>query len=526
MQLTDLVVEIRDPNLNRVGQLLGPDVIGATFVSRFNNVGSWQVSIPNGREAAELLRQPGYGLIVTGRTGVIISGPTLSAQLVQDTGDPQGIWEITGADDSLILEDRLAYPTPSVADVALQTASHDSRTGFAETVIKEYVNENIGPLASAERKIANLTIETDLSRGGIVFGSARFNTLQELIYDLATSTGLGFTVEQESNDIQFKVYEPLNRSAFVRMDIANNQLTSTDYSYSAPSTTRAIVGGAGEAVERIFIEATTAESEAAETQWGRRIETFIDFRGSEGQDELAQSAESELVQNGTTIVNISVQPTNDSNMRYGYDWNLGDRITVVIDDIEAVSVVTEVGISIQADGVRVAATVGNPVAIDFDSKIIQKAVEQDSRISNLERNTTGYGINTGYQPEGGTDGTQPTFSGPAIIGDYNRFGNMVYFSIQVNFDNITSFGTGQYYLTLPYPSKNEVKFSDGCLHDVSSGLEFQVRGAVLAGSNVLKLSVSDAQGSRIIDAPFTFNDPITLTTADYFHIAGLYEIEN
>lgn len=526
MQLTDLVVEIRDPALNRVGQLLGPDLVGATFVSRFNNVGSWQVEIPNGRETAELLRQPGYGLIVTGPGGVLISGPTLSAELNQTTSDPEGFWVIRGSDDSLVLQERLAYPTPTQADVSLQLSSHDIRTGPAETVVKGYIDANIGPSSPAVRKIDNLTIQTDLGRGTVVYATARFDNLQELLYGLATASGLGFTIEQEGADLEFKVYEPADRSSFVRMDIANNQLISTDYSYASPSTTRAIVGGAGEAQERVFVEATTSESEAAELQWKRRIEKFIDFRGSENANELFQSAEAELIENGSTITNISVQPTDDTNMRYGFDWNLGDQVTVVIDETEAVSVVTEVGISIQADGVRVAATVGNPVALDFESKLIQKTQDQDSRISNIERNTTGYGINTEYQPEGGTDGTQPTFSGPAIFGSYNRFGNMVYFTIQVNFTNITSFGTGQYYLTLPYPSRHEVKLTDGCLHDISSGNEFQVRGAVLAGSDVMKLSVSDAQGSRVIDAPFTFNDPVTLTTADNFHIAGLYEIEN
>ena len=308
------------------------------------------------------------------------------------------------------------------------------------------------------------------------------------------------------------------------MDIANNQLTRTEYSYSSPKLTRAIVGGAGEAVERLFLEATTSDSLEAEDVWGRRIESFIDNRGSEEADELNQSALEKLADDGITIVNISVSPTDDSNMRYGFDWNLGDIVTVVIDETETQAVVTEVGISIQADGVRVGATVGSVQALDFESKLVQKAATSEQRISNLERNSTGYGISTEYQPEGGTDGTQPTFSGPAISGSYTRFGNMVYFSIQVNFTNILTFGTGQYYLTLPYDSKNEVKFSDGCLHDVSTGRDYQIRGALLANSNVLKLSTTDSQGNRIFDSDFTSTDPVTLTSADFFHIAGIYEI--
>jgi len=525
MLLTDLTVEIRDAALNRVGLLVGPELVGATFVSRFNNVGSWTVKIPNGFPNADLLRTPGYGLIVTGPQGVIISGPTLSAQLDQGTEDPQGVWVISGADDSLILEERLAYPDPAEPDVAAQTKAHDERTGFAETVIKEYVDANIGPSAPVERQVPALTIELDLGRGDNVFASARFDKLQELSYSLAAPSNIGYTVKQIDQDLEFQVYEPLDRTADVRMDIANNQLTRTEYSYSSPKLTRAIVGGAGEAVERIFLEATTTDSVFAENVWGRRIENFIDNRGSEDTDELNQSALESLTENGTTIVNISVTPTDDANMRYGFDWNLGDKVTVVVDTIEAQAVVTEVGISIQTDGVRVGATVGSTQALDFESKLVRKANLSDQRISNLERNTTGFGVSTPYEPEGGTDGTQPTFSGPAFTASYTRFGNMVYFSIQVDFDNILTFGTGQYYLTLPYDSKNEVKFSDGCLHQIGVR-DWQIRGAVLAGQNVMKLAVTAVQGNRIYDQAFTSTDPFTLTSSDFFHIAGTYEIDN
>ena len=77
---------------------------------------------------------------------------------------------------------------------------------------------------------------------------------------------------------------------------------------------------------------------------------------------------------------------------------------------------------------------------------------------------------------------------------------------------------------MPYVSKNEVKFADGCLHQPSTGREYQMRGGVLAGSDILKLSTTDIVGQRVFDSPFTSAVPFTLTTADYFHIAGIYEI--
>ena len=124
---------------------------------------------------------------------------------------------------------------------------------------------------------------------------------------------------------------------------------------------------------------------------------------------------------------------------------------------------------------------------------------------------------------GGTDGTQPTFTGaPLFTGSYTRFGNIVHFAIDVDFDNITSFGTGQYYIKLPFPAKRNYLLSDGCLHDDSTGNEYAVLGHVHAGSDTLTLLSTATNGRQV---PFEHNVPVTLAVADNFHIAGTYEIQ-
>ena len=128
-----------------------------------------------------------------------------------------------------------------------------------------------------------------------------------------------------------------------------------------------------------------------------------------------------------------------------------------------------------------------------------------------------------YQPAGGTiGGTQPTFSGPAIFGSYVKFGPLVHFRIDVDFDNILTFGTGQYYLTLPFPAKHNYYLRDGCLHDISTAKEYAMGGHVVAGSNQLLLRTTASNGN---DVPFEFNVPFTLAAADNFHVSGTYEIQ-
>ena len=523
MQVDDLIIEVRDNALNRVGQFRPGDLVGATFVLKFNTVGFWEMKLPSGNRLGELLRLPGYGIIVTGPDGtVIFSGPTMSAKLQQTSDNIQGDWVISGSSDDIVLQERLAYPTPGTADVQAQVTPYDSRQGNAETVIKGYVNANIGPGAPVSRQVTNLTIEETENRGELVQANARFIQLQTLLYDLAQTGAVGYRILQVEDYLEFQVYDPEDKTLIVRMDMDNNQLSQAEYTYAKPVVTRAIVGGQGEDEWRRFAEVTNTDSLAAETEWNRRIEVFKDERSTRVNEELVQSGLELLIDQGKTIKNLSVTPADETNMRFGVDWYLGDKVTVVVNDIEASAVVTEIGITIQEDGVRIGATVGTPVATEYETKIIAKQAEAEDRISNLERAVTGYGINVEYQPFGGTSGTQPTWTGTPITGSFNRFGNMVHFNVQVDFDTITSFGSGRYYVTLPYPARVRYTFPAGHLTDTSSAKSYVLVGETLPDSDVVQLYYVGSSG-RMED--FTFNSPANLDTTDYFDISGTYEIE-
>jgi hypothetical protein len=410
MLITDLTVEVRNANLERVGQLLPQDLVGFSAVLRFNNVGNWSVPIPANNPMAEALRAPGAGIIVTGPSGVIMSGPTTSAKRTQSQDDPIGTWLISGLDDSVVLSERLAYPTPSTADVSAQTDAYDVRTGIASTVINAYVNANIGPSAPAIRKISALTLAADTATGSTVTGNARFDRLGELLTGLAIINGLGFDIKQTGANLQFRVYQPTDRSASVRMDIDNNGLTRTEYTYTAPGLTRAIVAGQGEGASRAIVEVTTSDSTAAEAAWARRIELFKDQRGSSNNTELTQAGTEALAEKGKTIEAISATPSDDQNMAYGIDWNLGDRVSVVVGTTTISRIVTEVGLLISSDGVRIGATVGEPSTADPESQSADALSNQEGRISNLERN----------EPAGGGGGG----GGGGSVGYYGSFYDM------------------------------------------------------------------------------------------------------
>lgn len=378
------LVEVRDANFTRVGQI-DPAYLSIQWVEIFNGVGQGELTLPAEHPLVDDLRAHGAGIIITSPGGRVFSARVKSAQISQNATDPVGVWTITFEDDAVVVQASSAYANPAEPAVA-QTQAYDVRRAAGETVMKQYVRHNIGDLATSARRYPWLVVAPDLARGPQTSGSARFDNMGELLADLGAYAGLGFQCSQVDNKIVFDVYQPIDRSATVRMDIANDALESTDWGYSRPSATRVFAAGQGHGSERTILEITTPESLAAEAQWGLRWEVFKDQRDTDDPRELLQSGIKILSEEGMTVNSLKVIPSDSPNMVYSVDWGLGDLVTIVVDGQETVAVVTQVGISVTSEGTFVIATVGDPVGFDFNSKVVARIKDQDTRISSLERN--------------------------------------------------------------------------------------------------------------------------------------------
>lgn len=128
-----------------------------------------------------------------------------------------------------------------------------------------------------------------------------------------------------------------------------------------------------------------------------------------------------------------------------------------------------------------------------------------------------------WEIDGGALGSLPVFDGdPLFSGEYTAIDGTCSFSIDVDFDNIINFGTGQYYLRLPFRSKTNLLLSDGCLHDDSANDQYAILGHINAGSSLMTLYSIASNGRHV---PFEHNVPVTLNVADNFHIAGTFQID-
>ncbi|MGW0861301.1 siphovirus ReqiPepy6 Gp37-like family protein [Streptomyces sp. NPDC002611] len=387
---------MRDKTLKRVGQIR-PEELDLELTDNFNNVGSWALTLAAEHPLCDTLRTPGSGIIVTGPDDVLLSGPMVKSEFASTPTDVGGSVSFEGVSDTVCLADALAFPQPSNPNGASQTESHDVRTGRAETVMHAYVNANIGPAAPAARRKTGLIMGADGARGPIVNQSARFPVLGNLLTEIALLGSLGFRVVQRGANLVFETFVITDRTKLVRLDVRNGTLSGQRVAISPPGTTRAIVAGQGEQENRQFLQVDTAESIAAEAEWGRRIEKFVDQRNTDDWTELQQAGDEVMADEGFTAVNVQIVPLEDSPVRFGVDWGLGDQLTVIVDDQELVSVVTGVVIKASSDGFRVGALMGDATGFDANAALNKRVTNTETRLSALEANTSTGGLSSDDQ---------------------------------------------------------------------------------------------------------------------------------
>jgi hypothetical protein len=188
----------------------------------------------------------------------------------------------------------------------------------------------------------------------------------------------------------------------------------------------------------------------------------------------------------------------------------GNTLTVSSNSNVLINAVNDVIIASETDDIYLSAAGGAYIGVSSSA---------EDKIATLGD----IGEDTSFTVAGGTLGDAPTFDGaPLFTGSYVKTGPMVHFRIDVDFDNITSFGTGQYYLDLPFPAKYNHEFTAGCLHDISASRDYPMTGHVYAGESRMLLKSLDAAGNSAFAVPFTATTPVTLAVADNFHISGDY----
>lgn len=420
MQVQDITVEVRDKTLKRVG-VIRPEFLNVKVSPVLNGVGSWTLTLPADHALAKVLSTPGSGIIVTGPTDIIMSGPTTGITKGVSSSDPGGSVTFDGVDDNVILSDTLAFTEPTNPNAATQLLAHDVRTGNAESVMRAYVDANCGPSAPAPRKRTGLTLAANQNRGVTVTKSARFDVLGTLLQEIALVANLAFRVVQRGSGLVFEVSDRRDRSPFVRFDVYNGNLTSQEVTMSPPGATTVIVAGQGDLTDRQFIVRTTDQAQADSATWGRYIEVWVDQRNTNVVSELQQAGDEVLAGSGFTQIATKIVPSDDTTMRFGIDWGLGDVVTIVVENTEQRSFISGYNIVADSSGVKVGVILGDSAALDQSVAQQRQTDDIEQRVENLEKNTGTY--------QGTTWAVAPILSGWSQFGGtkqtlrYRRPGN-------------------------------------------------------------------------------------------------------
>jgi hypothetical protein len=369
-------VYARSPLLLRNGEA---DFVEAEFNVRFNAVGSWELKLDGRSTLIDQLLSPGWGIEVVNDDGItVLSGPVDERRREFDAS--RNLVTLYGSDDNTHLAERLANPEPATALPPYSTNAYDVRSGTCSTVLRAYVNANLGAGALGPRRVTGMGLQADPLVGSSVTGRARWQVLLELLQELAQKGGgLGFRVRQVGAALQFQVYQPVDRSGTVQFSVDKGNLASYTYRAARSSVNYAYVGGGGEGTARTVREA----QDSTEIAVWRRIERFVDRRDTTDTTELDQEAAKTLTE-GKGETSVSVVPVDLPGSAYLTDYDLGDRVSAVVDDT-ITDVIREVKITLTPDGPqKVQPSIGTPGYQDV-LKLFRSLQKINTRVTNLER---------------------------------------------------------------------------------------------------------------------------------------------
>lgn len=309
---------MRDETLQHRGIL---PVVSGSAVIRNNDVSTWNLVVDGNNTLSDRFK-PGWGVQAFDNFGnQLFSGPATSIEVVASGDNRTRTLNISGVSDDVYLADSLVIPDPD--EGAEAQADLWKSTGAAETVMRQLVNEQIGPAAPTDYRIPKLIVLPDEGRGDDVSVSERFTNILEVLQE--QSSGLLFTIHQDGNDLVFRISEPRDLTRAVRLTRHNGAVGEYKSERTAPEATEVIVGGVGTGSTRKMWRVANPLGD-----WGRRVTKFVDRQSTSDSNELQQVAETELEDKGEKA-SVTFEANEIQRLQYGRDFVVGDKITVDLD---------------------------------------------------------------------------------------------------------------------------------------------------------------------------------------------------
>jgi hypothetical protein len=281
-------------------------------------------------------------------------------------------WRIVGRGVESILSQRIVmYATAS-------GTGYHTLSGTAEANMRTYVDKECINASDTNRNITGLSLAADSGRGGTVYYSARFNPLNEVLYDICSVSGLsyGLTWSGSGLNFVFTIDEGADKTASVKLSPEFENVERLSY-YSSIQDYKNLVyaGGTGLIDER---EVQEVYDTTEPTAWNRR-EVFAEASDCLDSDELDTRGAS-ILANKKVATSFEVDYQESNTFVYGTDFAIGDTVSVVFpglvtSEIQLVSV-TE---TINASGLKTRFGFGRPVPT-FTGKVRDLTKETSAQL--------------------------------------------------------------------------------------------------------------------------------------------------
>lgn len=314
-------LDVYDKTFDWKGTIGNPLFVSAQI--RHNVKSLTTISMPADHPRAGDIVAEGARVVITNADGHVSSGnvhsvggegPAKKAKLT-----------FTVHDDFRILHDVLGWVEPTLP-IANQgdNKAYDRRGPLpAETLLKQYVTAN-----AINRLGLPLTCAPDQGRGANISAALRFHPLYDRIFPSVDggagleTAGIGVTIKQVGAGLVLDVYS--TGTVAKVLTEKSGVIDSWRWSREAPTATRAVLAGQGQAELRVFRNYVDTAREAA---WGPayRIERVGDARDEPDPAVLVTRGQ-KILADGDRKTGLSVELAETASFRYGKIVKVGDLV--------------------------------------------------------------------------------------------------------------------------------------------------------------------------------------------------------
>lgn len=238
------------------------------------------------------------------------------------------VFTLYGVGYSQLLKRRIILP--------ITGQEYNSKSGVAETVMRDFVSDSAISPVDADRIISGLSNDIDVAVGSTAEYSARYTNLFTVISRLAEQGGVDFGVTKDTTVGTFlfevrelwgtdKTHGNSDGNVPVVFDVTlGNMLIPILSKNGGDEVNFVYIGGQQQGVSRI-IETRQDAAAVAASPWNRH-ENFVDARSEDDTDGLQTRGQAVLDEQGyKEVLTFNVQQT--AGTRWIRDWVLGDLIT-------------------------------------------------------------------------------------------------------------------------------------------------------------------------------------------------------